>query len=198
MKTSICSMVLFFLFTISIFSQKDWKFSSISVSTGETSLTKGLTFSGSISSGNKTIAADFNAELGQALLFYNFSNHFSAGPTVGFYKNVLWFAPIASTSLFNSHIKTLHWGGWSFGNSETSKNETKAIFMFSYQQISICTKSLEVSYALQHYYRFSPEHIFSLKRTINFNENLSAFVSGGYMKTAQKYLWAMGASYNFN
>ena len=189
------------LFVISLsavsFSQEDWDLSSISLQTGKTSLTKGLTASVSFSKGNYSFIADFNPDLGEVIAFHNFSENFSLGLSTGFYKNVIWWGPIIAITLFDGHIKTLHWMGESFGNSETGENKLQNEFMFSFQQISFCFLETEVSYAFQNYYQSRPEHIFSLKKTFDLNERASFFGSGGYMENEEDFLWSMGVSYKF-
>ena len=193
------SLIVLFIISLSAisFSQEDWVLNSISLQTGKTSLTKGMTISASFSKEDYSFIADFNADLGEIIAFHNFSENFSLGLSGGFYKNVLWWGPIMTITLFDEHIKTLHWIGESFGNSEKRVNQLQNEFMFSYQQISFCFLETEVSYAFQNYYQFRPEHIFSLKKTFDLNESTSFFGSGGYMKNEEDFLWSIGVFYKF-
>ncbi|PJE81364.1 hypothetical protein COU58_02690 [Candidatus Pacearchaeota archaeon CG10_big_fil_rev_8_21_14_0_10_32_42] len=193
MKTLIS---LFVIFSLSCFAQ-DFEINKITLSTGMTSLTKGLTLSVSFNQGENYLITEYNAELGQVLYLVKLSDNFSFGPTAGFLKNVLWFAPIITASFFNDHVRTLHWAGWSFGNCESAENEIHARYCFSFQSISILVENFEASYALQHYYYFQPEHIFSLKKEFNLNDKFMVFFSGGYMLMAEDPLWAIGGIYKF-
>lgn len=190
-------------FCVNLFAQdstsvsEDWDLNSVSLSTGESSLTKGLTLSAEVSKGDYSIVVDFNNDLGEVLAFQKLSDNVSTGLTFGFYKNVLWWAPIFTTSFFDGHLKTLHWAGYSFGDSEKKENKLQQTFMFSYQQISICFFDTDLSYAFQNYYQLKPEHIFSIKKVFNLNENFSMSGSAGYMKHANEPLWSIGLTYKF-
>ena len=166
---------------------------------GETPLTKGITFTPIISKGKVTIIMDFNAEIGEIMVFYSPTKKgwISFGPSAGFYKNSPWIGPILSLNLFKGHFKTLNWVGWSFGDPEKSTTEKDPAFLFSYQQFSVCGWNAEIYYVLQHYQYLIPEHIFGAKYNFNCFKHISISPGLGYMLHTEKFLWSLGFSYNF-
>lgn len=108
-----------------------------------------------------------------------------------------WSGPIASLNLFNGHLTTLHWAGWSLGDPEMEKTTSEIKFCFSYQQVSLNWKFAEVYYALLHYQKCKPEHIFGIKGTFKLYDNFSLTGGLGYMLNKEKYLWSTGIVYNF-
>lgn len=173
-----------------------WRLNSLSFSTGETSLTKGNTLSGSFSKNKSILVFDFNDALGEAIYFYSLSKNISAGPTIGFLNNIIWFGPISNICLFKEHVGILSWVGWSFGNTEKGNPDSEIEFCFSYHQIVLSGWKYKISYALQHYQKNCPEHIFELKKTINLNKNFSTSFGGGYMTKSEKFLWNLALNYN--
>lgn len=174
-----------------------WNISSISFSTGETPLTSGNTFTGVFSKGKSTIIVDYNATLGELIYFYSPIKQFSFGPSGGFVKNTPWVAPIAQLDLFKSHVKTLHWIGWSLGDPEKGGTSKEVLFCFSYQQVSLLHKGVELYYANNIYQKNTSEHIFGVKETFKLNKKFSTFFGGGYMMNAKKFLWSTGLNYNY-
>ena len=181
-----------------------WEVVSISIMTGETPLTKGLTFTPAISKGKWTIVADFNAELGEIMFFFSPTkkNWISFGPSAGFFKNSPWIGPILSFSLFKGHFKTLNWVGWGFGDPEKATTEIEPTFLFSYHQFSLVSSwerfGAEAYYVLQHYQKNIPEHIVGAKIEVNCFPNLYVSPGLGYMIHAKKYLWSIALTYRFN
>jgi hypothetical protein len=57
-------------------------------------------------------------------------------------------------------------------------------------------KPVQFYYALLHYQKNEPEHIFGLKADLNLSEKISLSGGLGYMLNAEKYLWSTGFSYN--
>ncbi|MCA9487730.1 MAG: hypothetical protein KC516_02095 [Nanoarchaeota archaeon] len=193
--------VLIFLFPLLGKSQnqiKEWSLSSVTIQTGETPLTKGITITPSFSVGESTLLIDFNAELGEVMYFQNLTGWVSGGPSGGFYKNSPWVGPIWSFNLFDGHLTTLNWFGWSFGNPEEGTTKENPKFLFSYHQANIIFNPFEVYYVFQHYQELPVEHITGMK--FNFNPNKKIVLSGGlgYMFHAEKPLWSMGMSYRIN
>ncbi len=172
-----------------------WKLNSLTLFTGETPLTKGITFTPIFEKGKSTFVLDLNAELGEAMYFYSVKKWFSVGPSIGFLKNTPWIGPICSFNLFKGHFKTLNWVGWSFGDPEKGTSESLPRFLFSYHEFSLTYKNLTCYYTLQHYQEMLPEHIVGAKATFSLNENFSLFGGLGYMTRAEKYLWSVGISY---
>lgn len=178
----------------------NWKLNSVSISSGETPLSSGLAFSAKISRGKSVVLCDYNSTLGEALYFYSPIKQFSFGYSGGVFKSniwVFWAGPIASFSLFDGHLTTLNWAGWSLGDPEMEKTTSEIKFCFSYQQISLNWKFAEAYYALLHYQRCKPEHIFGTKFNFNLSEKISLCGGLGYMLNAEKYLWSTGLDYNF-
>lgn len=199
MKNLILGLSLLVVLSLSAQETKkeNWKINSLSISTGETPLTKGITLTPEFSKGKSVLLMDFNAELGEAMYFYSPKKWFAICPSVGFFKNTIWVGPIGSLNLFNGHIKTLNWVGYSAGNPEESSTKSEANFLFSYQWITVAVKGIEVYYVLQHYQRCL-EHISGVKATFNLSHEIKLFGGLGYMFNAEKYLWSTGFVWNFS
>lgn len=175
----------------------DWRFKSVSIVTGETSLTSGNTFSAVLSKSKSVIIVDYNATLGEIIYLYSPKDWFSVGFSGGEVKNTPWFGPIVTLSILGGHIKTLHWPGWSFGDPEKWETTGKVDFCFFYNQMSLSYKNFEGYYANLIYQRNRAEHIFGLKKDFAMSKNISMVFGGGYMLNARKYLWSTGLCYNF-
>lgn len=175
----------------------NWNISSISLCTGETPLTSGLTFSGVVLKDKSSLILDLNNDLGEIIYFYTPIKQISAGFSGGFLYNTPWFGPIASFNLLDGHITTLNWIGWSAGDPERGNTSEKIIFCFSYQQFNLNWKDFQAYYVLLHYQKNIPEHIFGMTGTLDFNEKVSLFGGVGYMYNEDKVLWSTGFKYNF-
>ena len=200
-----------FLITLLIFGinfvnaqeKEDWKIKSANVLSGESPLSSGMAGSINLSRANQSLSCDFNSTLGEALHFYSPDSvkWMSFGYSAGVFKSQIWVpwaGPIVSFNFFKGHLTTLNWAGWSLGNPEDEIFEFSTLFCFSYQQVSLNWKFAEVYYALMHYQKCKPEHIFGTKLTKNICDKVSVFGGVGYMTTAEKYLWSMGINFNFN
>lgn len=198
----IIGIISFFLTNLnaqdSIPSESTWKINSISLSTGETTLSSGLCFSVAMSKKDLKLMADYNTILGELILFYSPTNYFSIGPSGGIFKNVLWAGPIGSFSFFKGHITTLNWIGWALGDPEEESTSRDFLFCFSYQQISLNWKNISGYYVLQHYIRCVPESIFGLKCSFNISKSISAFGDAAYMLHNDRIILSTGIKYEFN
>ncbi|MFA5953713.1 MAG: hypothetical protein WC812_03910 [Candidatus Pacearchaeota archaeon] len=178
-----------------ISSPEKWKINSINFVAGETPLTKGITLSPVFSKGKSTIMIDLNQELGELMFFYSPKKWCSIGPSVGFFKNTSWVGPIASLNIFNGHVTTLNWVGWSFGNPEAiggGTTNSNVDFLFSFHQVSVNYFGVEGYYILQHYQKNFPGHIVGVKYTFALGDNFSLFGGYAYMFRADKSLWSAG------
>jgi hypothetical protein len=174
-----------------------WEGLSLTFLTGETSLTKGNTFTGVWKRGKSVLIADINDELGEFMYLYYPKKWFSIGPSVGFLWGRPYIGPIGTLELYknNFSFKTLDWFGWDFGNAIDTCS-----FLFSYHQLTLAYKIKdkvlpEVYYALQHF-KGEPEHLFGAKLTFNLNKTWSVFGGWGYMLKADYHLWSCGVNLN--
>jgi len=166
------------------------------VQTGTTPLSSGLACSVMIQKSKSSLILDLNKSMGQLVWLYTPAKNISVGLSGGFFNQVLWFGPLVSINLFNGHFSTLHWVGWSMGDTEEGITGLEVPFCFSYQQIALNWAGFEASYVLFHYQKEAPENIFNLKKTFNVDDNLCIFGSGGYMFKKDKIIFAIGMNYS--
>ncbi len=193
--------LIYFVLTIlltSMANAQNWRLNTISAQTGKTPLSDGIDISATVSdSSGNSMFLDFNPVQGEMLFFHPITGNISLGPTVGFFKNVAWIAPVTSANLFSGHLSLLIWVGWSFGDPELGNTSPKIRFCFNYEQATIIVNSYEFYYALLGYQKFLPENIFGMNKSFRLTGHLSAYGGVGYMKQAKEFLWSSGIKYNF-
>ena len=197
--TLILSTVLMAL-PILVEAQQDteWSFNSASFLTGETSLTKGNMLEASFTKDNSSLVFHYNRDLSEAIYFRHLGDHVFIGGSGGFYLNVPWFGPIATTSFFGGTVRTMHWIGWSTGNPETGTTSTEMLFCFSYQESSVHYKGFKGYYALQHYQTFPAEHIVSVQQSLGLGHGISVFAGAGRKIRAEEFIFSMGIALDWN
>lgn len=202
MKNLINSIAIFLLTASVVYSQgDDFKVKSTHFYTGEGSLSSG--FGNTTFFGWKGYIAEVDMvdNMGQVLITKEVVEGIAVGPTWGFFENTMWIAPVLQLNLFNGHLETLNWVGWSFGDAQNNSTKLGLNFMFSYQQLTVKIgnpdgTNLAVYGAKQNYYKTNDD-IVGLKLNMQFSKKLSGFWGWGYMDHSSKHLWTCGLSYNF-
>jgi hypothetical protein len=196
MKTLSC-ILLTVLFTVSANAQ-GWRLNTVSAQTGKTPLSDGIDISATVSdSSGNSMLLDFSPVQGEMLFFHSVIKNLSFGPTVGFFKNVAWIAPVASADFFDGHFTLLVWIGWSFGNPELGNTSPKLRFCFNYEQATVNVGSYDFYYALLGYQKFLPENIFGINKSFSLTDHFAAYGGVGYMEQAEEFLWSSGIKYSF-
>lgn len=182
----------------SLFSVGFWKISSLSFSTGETSLTKGITGTVVLSNKDERIILDINRDLGEVIHTINFE-WLNPGYSFGFYKSekaTFWFGPYIEIEI-TDWLNFLTWEGWSFGDPETLHPSYPLKWMFTYNQLTINYQNQIFYYALLHYQNNLPEHLFGMNYSEELINSFYLNLGLGFMFRAQKPLWNFGVSYQF-
>jgi hypothetical protein len=204
-------VILITLFFILVFSSKafsqdttantGWKLKSIALTTGETPLSSGLNLDVYVSKGKNSFCLSYNTVLGQVVYDIPITKWLVVQPTGGLFHNVPWVGPMVTFKLFNNHIVTNHWFGWSGGipeTGETSLKKNNLIFLYSYQQITYSAKGFDLYYVLFHYEKCAPIHLIGLKKTFELDEHKAIPASFTYVLPTKKIMWSLGFTYTFN
>lgn len=178
------------------FSQSNWEMKSLSIQTGETSFTTGLSVNSILSKQNSTLILDFNSDLGEIIYLYSPVSELSFGPSVGFFNNTLWGGPIAELSLFNKVLKNMVWFGWSFGDTEKGSTSKDAMFCFAYQETSLNFKNTSVYYALMKYQKERTDPMYGIRQNFEINQKWLLNTSLGYIHLKRKPLYSIALTYN--
>lgn len=175
--------------------QNTFRIKSVSYMVGKTTLLNRSTFSMELGNEKSTWLIDLNVELAEAIYFHKVNNWFSIGESQGFYKNVLWWGPIASLHFDKIGLSTLNWIGWSAGNPETGITEWNPAFLFNYHEVNWRIRTVQLNYTYSKYQRLDANNFVGAKKFFKVTKNLTAFAAGLYNLNKGEYLWSAGLSF---
>ena len=190
MKIRFSFFCLFLFVTICAAQTDKIKFSSVTVATGETPLTKGLTGTLILESKIRLVEITLNNDFGYSL--YRWKD-FPADPSVtfGLLHNAPWIGPRMDFSV--GPISNVHWFGWVAGEPEAP--DTEVNFLFSFQSVTMITWNVIGSYTLQHFMQDSPKHLATLNYTHSFNSDFSAQFGITYDLGSLRPLFGLSVTY---
>lgn len=162
-----------------------WKVYSVALSTGETSLSSGLTAGIGLGKDEDFLSITMSNTLGEIVYLRQLTNSVTGGFSGGIYGNIPWFGPILTLQP-TKNVSTLHWFGLATGEYVDPKLQVN--FFFSYHTVEISTWRFSSGYILQHFLNSKPTHYASFKYTNPLVTNKTGSISlvGGLLYNVEQ------------
>ena len=174
------------------------RLSSIDANGGKGALGTGFFVTVNMNKGNNLFQITLNEERIFLNSFFEIKNTgISAGPTMGFFKNIPFAGVIGIFRPFGSKVvSTFHWVGFGFGQPG-GKMSISPSFLFSVNTLNIDMWRIRTSYSVINFMKNKTQHVVCMKYSQKITENLSGYTEVGYDMTNKEQLLKMGVVYKF-
>lgn len=171
---TVAAMIMFFGAT----AQKEFKLSSIGLSSGQGPLSSGVFIETTLVKGDDYLTVSLGErDLYAVYLKSFFKGKIHIGPCIEYFENVPLVSIMATTNPLKN-VSTLSWSGYSAGVPDAEVQLLKWRYLFFYQSVDYTFKRVTTTGAIMWYDGWQP--IADLKYTQPINKNISAWISGGY------------------
>lgn len=196
---NLLTLIIAVVYSAMIFGQSEnIRLSSVDVNGGKGALGTGFFLTANLEKGQNLFQITLNEERIFLNSFFKIkSSGISAGPTMGFFKNIPFAGVIGVFRPFGSKVvSTFHWIGFGFGQPG-GKMSISPSFLFSVNTLNIDLWRVRTSYSFINFMKNKPQHVVCMKYTQKITEKVSGYTEVGYDITNKDQLLKMGVVYKF-